>query len=350
MQVIDLFAGVGGFSQGFINAGFDITFAVEYEKSIAASFKLNHPDTDIFAEDITQLDIDLLKEKYKNIDVVIGGPPCQGFSQKGKRLSLLDDRNYLFKYFIKFVEVFEPQYFVLENVPNITTTSSGFFKQEIIETFNKLGYEVDCKILLASNFGVPQDRRRAFFLGKKGKEKLFLPDTNGEKTTIKEAIYDLPFTASGEGQKFYDYAKKAETAYQKRMRIGSKGIYNHEATKHSALALERLSLIPKGKGKEVLPQEHRTKSIYSGTWCRLLENGVAATITTRYDTPSSGLFTHPILNRCITTREAARIQSFPDKFIFHGNKTSQMKQVGNAVPPLLAEAVANVIYKDYYKK
>jgi DNA (cytosine-5)-methyltransferase 1 len=234
-------------------------------------------------------------------------------------------------------------------VPNITTTANGYFKEEIIETFNKLGYQVDCKVLHAVNFGVPQDRRRAFFLGRKGNTLLDLPISNAQKTTIQEAIYDLPFIESGEGEKFYAYEKKPLSAYQKLMRIGSKGIYNHESTKHSELALKRLALIPKGKGKEVLPEEHRTKSIFSGTWSRLLEDGVAATITTRYDTPSSGLFTHPILNRCITTREAARIQSFPDRFIFHGNKTSQMKQVGNAVPPLLAQAVAKVILEDIKK-
>ena len=120
-----------------------------------------------------------------------------------------------------------------------------------------------------------------------------------------------------------------------------------QSTKHSKTALERLSLIPKGCGKEVLPQEHRTKSIYSGTWCRLLEDGIAATITTRFDTPSSGRFTHPILNRCLTVREAARIQSFPDNFRFFGNKMSQMKQVGNAVPPLLAYAIALQITSNF---
>ena len=130
------------------------------------------------------------------------------------------------------------------------------------------------------------------------------------------------------------------------MRRNSKVLYNHVATAHSKLALERLALIPKGAGKEVLPPEHRTKSIYSGTWCRLLEDGIAATITTRFDTPSSGRFTHPILDRCLTTREAARIQSFPDDFIFYGTKTIQMKEVGNAVPPLLAKAIALEIVKN----
>ena len=138
----------------------------------------------------------------------------------------------------------------------------------------------------------------------------------------------------------------ATSDYQKIMRMNSKTLFNHSATKHNALALRRLAMIPKGAGKEVLPPEERTKSIYSGTWSRMIEDDISVTITTRYDTPSSGRFTHPILDRCITTREAARIQSFPDTFRFYGTKTCQMKQVGNAVPPLLAKAIAEQIKKN----
>lgn len=346
MRVIDLFAGVGGLSYGFSMSNFDIVFAVEHDKEIANTFKKNHPDTDVFSDDIETLDVNKLSERYKNIDVVIGGPPCQGFSQKGKRLSLNDDRNYLFKHFIEFVKVFQPKYFLLENVPNLITTSNGFFKQEILIAFNELGYSVDVDVLNASNFGVPQNRKRAFFLGKKGEVKLGLPKSNNKKTTIKDAIYDLPPIKSGEGDEFFDYEIKPLSDFQKFIRKGSKGFYNHQATKHTKLALERLSLIPKGKGKEVLPEEHRTKSIFSGTWSRLKEDEFAPTITTRFDTPSSGMFTHPILDRCITVREGARLQSFPDKFIFYGTKSSQLKQVGNAVPPLLAFEIAKLILND----
>lgn len=140
----------------------------------------------------------------------------------------------------------------------------------------------------------------------------------------------------------------AERRYNKKK--NSDYLYNHVATKHSDLALKKLKLIPPNMGKEVLPPEHRTKSIYSGTWSRMLKDDVSVTITTRFDTPSSGRFTHPFLDRAITVREAARIQSFPDSFIFYGNKGSQMKQVGNAVPPLLAKAIADVIMADMQKK
>lgn len=340
MRIIDLFAGVGGLSQGFIKAGFDVALAIERNVEIAQAFKLNHPSVPIIADDILNVDFSSIYQQIGPVEGVIGGPPCQGFSQKGQRKSVLDERNFLFRSFISFVETFRPRFFVMENVPNITTTEKGFFRQEIITAFKKIGYQVTYNVLNAADFGVPQLRRRAFFLGTLKSSSLELPRTNGKRTTVKEAIYDLPFIGSGEGQEFYHYEREPQSSYQELLRADSQGIFNHVATSHSKIALERLSMIPKGAGREMLPAEHRTKSIYSGTWSRLREDEQAATITTRFDTPSSGLFTHPILNRCLTVREAARIQSFDDKFVFTGNKTSQMKQVGNAVPPLLAYEVA----------
>lgn len=343
MIAADIFSGVGGLSQGFISAGFEIAFAIEFDKEIAEAYARNHPGTEMINEDICSVDVEDVKKRHPHIDLIMGGPPCQGFSQKGKRMSINDPRNFLFQQFVRFVESFKPKYFVLENVPNIITTSNGYFKDQIIMSFSKLGYTVNCGVLSASEFGIPQDRHRAVFIGVLGENGIDLPKSPNKRVTIEEAIYDLPFIGSGEGEEISKYDKKATSEYQKLLRNGEKTLYNHVATKHSDLALERLSLIPKGAGREVLPAEHRTKSIYSGTWCRLLEDGIAPTITTRFDTPSSGRFTHPILNRCLTVREAARIQSFPDSFRFYGNKTSQMKQVGNAVPPLLAYAIAQQI-------
>ncbi len=343
MNVVDLFSGVGGMSEGFRMAGFDIKFAIEFDKGIAAAYKKNHPGTEVIAEDICDVDAKALYLKHPQIDVVVGGPPCQGFSQKGKRLNLDDPRNYLFQQFVRFVDELKPKYFVLENVPNIVTTSNGFFKNQIVDAFNRLGYEVTYGVLCAADFGIPQDRYRAVFIGQKEQLEVSLPPITGNRTTIKEAIYDLPFIASGEGEEKSQYTKEPTSDYQRLMRKGSMTLYNHVATKHNDLALKRLAMIPKGAGKEVLPPEERTRSIYSGTWSRMIEDDISVTITTRYDTPSSGRFTHPILDRCITTREAARIQSFPDTFRFYGSKTSQMKQVGNAVPPLLAKAIAEQI-------
>lgn len=343
MKVADLFAGAGGLSQGFIKAGFEIALAIEYDKDIALSYEKNHPNTEVYAANICDLDFKEIHKTHPIIDIVVGGPPCQGFSQKGKRLSVNDPRNFLFKQYVRFVEEFSPKYFVLENVPNIITTENGFFKDEIIRAFNDLGYEVCCGILRAVDFGVPQDRRRAVFIGQKGCLEVNLPKPNGIHNSVKDAISDLPIILSGEGKEESSYSKLPESDLQRDLRGSNCVLYNHVATKHNQTALRRMSMIPVGVGEKVLPEEERTKSIYSGTYCRLLEDEVAATITTRFDTPSSGRFTHPTLNRCITTREAARIQTFPDSFIFYGSKTCQMKQVGNAVPPYLAYAIAKEI-------
>lgn len=348
MKVIDLFAGVGGLSLGFSQEGFEIVFANEYDKSIAASFKKNHPNTEVDDRDIRDIDFDQTFLPYRGkITVVMGGPPCQGFSQKGKRIGMKDDRNFMFQQFVRVVKTVEPEFFILENVPNILTAENGYFKQEIIDMFSELGYDVKAKVLKAENFGVPQKRRRAVFLGRKGKLNFDIPEGNREYTTVSDAIDDLPVLHSGEGLEISRYDKLAKSQYQKIMRNNSKTLYNHIATKHSKIALERLSLIGLNGDKHDLPSHHRTKSIHSGTWSRIKPQGFARTITTRFDTPSSGQFTLPYQDRCLTIREAARIQSFPDSFIFYGTKSNQMLQVGNAVPPLVARGLAKAIKENY---
>lgn len=345
--VIDLFAGVGGLSLGFEMAGFDVVVANEYDKSIAQAYRKNHPKTNMIVGDITKLDLYKAFGEWKGkTDVIVGGPPCQGFSQKGKRKTIHDERNFLFKYYVKVVKLIEPTYFVMENVPNLLTAENGFFKEEIEKLFKEMGYSLSAGVLNASDFGIPQNRKRAVIIGKKGTTAPKLPKPNYKRVTIWDAISDLAFLNSGEGCEEQSYKLKCSSEYQKELRGNETVLKNHKATKHSNMALERLSLIPENAGREVLPKEHRTKSIYSGTWTRMKKEEISVTITTRFDTPSSGKFTHPYLNRAITVREAARIQSFPDSFYFIGNKGSQMKQVGNAVPPLLARAIANAIKED----
>lgn len=349
-NVIDLFSGVGGLSLGFRQAGFNVLVANEIDKDIAKAYKINHPEVKMINEDITKLDIDTLFSSYKGkVDVVIGGPPCQGFSQKGARNILDDERNFLFKYYLKVVQYLKPKYFLMENVPNLLTANKGSFKQDIYHEFESIGYKLDSAILNAFDYGVPQTRRRAFILGSLN-EQLSLPLGFFEKVTAWDAISDLAFLESGEGSEEQDYLLPISTNYQKVMRANSEKLYNHVVTKHSSLALERLELIPPEKGKETLPKEHLTKSIYSGTWSRIVKSEPSVTITTRFDTPSSGRFTHPYLHRAITIREAARLQSFPDDFVFYGPKTSQMKQVGNAVPPILANRIAKIIKEDIIKE
>ena len=346
-RVIDLFAGVGGLSLGFEKKGFDVVLANEYDASIATSYIANHKNTKMIVGDITSLDLeDTFGKLAGTIDVVIGGPPCQGFSQKGQRKTIHDERNFLFKYYVAVVELVKPRYFVMENVPNLLSAEGGFFKNEIVELFNSMGYSLNMGVLNAADYGVPQNRRRAVIIGKKDGNAPELPDPTNKSVTVWDAISDLAYLESGEGKEEQEYKYPAESDYEKMLRKDSSKLFNHIATKHSPLALERLALIPPNAGREVLPEEHLTKSIYSGTWTRMKKDEISVTITTRFDTPSSGKFTHPFLNRAITVREAARIQSFPDNFHFVGNKGSQMKQVGNAVPPLLAAAIAEVIMND----
>jgi len=350
-KVLDLFAGVGGLSLGFEMAGFQIAAAVEYDEEIAEAYRKNHEGVKMIIGDITKIDLHDVFESYRGkIDVVVGGPPCQGFSQKGMRKSLKDKRNFLFMSYCKIVEIVQPQYFVMENVPNLLTTECGYFKREIEEIFEAMGYSLDLDILIASNFGVPQDRCRAVIIGKKADIGIGLPLPTGKKVTVWDAISDLAYFSSGEGESEQPYRNPPQTQYQKLLREDSKTLYNHQATSHSKLTLERLALIPDNCTEKVLPPEHLTKSVYSGTWTRISKDKTSVTITTRFDTPSSGQFTHPFLNRAITVREAARLQSFPDTFIFYGTKGSQMKQVGNAVPPLMAKEIALVIVRDIEKK
>lgn len=342
--MIDLFAGVGGMSLGFTQAGFEVVYANEYDKQIAESFRKNHPGTIVDDRDIRDINFKETFGQFKGqIDVITGGPPCQGFSQKGKRIGLDDERNFMFLSFFEVVEEVEPEFVVIENVPNILTAVAGHFKSEVVEKFHQLGYSVDFKVLKAENFGVPQARRRAIFLARRGGVAPKILESNGLVVHVREAIGDLPILDSGQGSEVSDYLAEPFSEFQFEMRGKSSTLHNHVATKHSPIALGRLRLIQVGDTKDVLPEEHRTKSIHSGTWTRIPNDGFARTITTRFDTPSSGQFTLEDQDRCLTVREAARLQSFPDDFIFFGTKSSQMLQVGNAVPPRLAKAIAQMI-------
>lgn len=269
-RVIDLFAGVGGLSLGFEKKGFDVVLANEYDASIATSYIANHKNTKMIVGDITSLDLeDTFGKLAGTIDVVIGGPPCQGFSQKGQRKTIHDERNFLFKYYVSVVELVKPKYFVMENVPNLLTAEGGYFRHEIEELFNKLGYSLEYGVLNASDYGVPQNRRRAVIIGKLDGDAPKLPTPKRNNVTIWDAISDLAYLESGEGSEEQEYKYPAESDYEKMLRKDSSKLFNHIATKHSPLALERLALIPPNAGREVLPEEHLTKSIYSGTWTRM---------------------------------------------------------------------------------
>lgn len=349
-RILDLFCGAGGFSFGMHqNSHFKTLVALDFNEEAANTFKKNMPEAEVVTGDITDTDVKSLiieKSKAVGINMIIGGPPCQGFSMKGKKLGLEDERNFLFKEYLKLVEELEPEVFVIENVKSLLSTAGGYFREQILEYIHRLGYNVNYGILNAKDFGVPQSRERAIFICSKSKD-IALPIGNDEGVTIRDAISDLAYLNSAQGSFESDYQMKADSEYQKKMRANSNKLYNHQATAHSKVALEKLAMIPPEKGKEYLPDELKGNQKFNTTWGRLVWNGVSPTIDTRFDAPSNGTNSHPELNRSITPREAARIQSFSDDFIFYGGKRSVGRQIGNAVPPLLAKGIADKIWEMY---
>ena len=346
-RVLDLFCGAGGLSWGLHkNPYFRTTVAVDLDEKAAATFKKNMPDTEVLVGDITDASV---KEKIVSlaretgVNMLVGGPPCQGYSMKGKKLGLEDSRNFLFREYLELVKKIQPDVFLIENVKGLLSSANGWFKDEIIQSIEKLGYKVSVDVLNAADFGVPQSRERAIFICSKDR-KIGLPKAKVVvRTTVRDAIEDLAYLESGEGDFEQEYITEANSQYQIDMRGKSIKLYNHKASDHKQVAIDKLKMIPPEQGKEFLPQELHGKQKFKTTWGRLKWDDVSPTIDTRFDASSNGTNNHPFLNRAITPREAARIQSFDDCFIFVGSKVYIRKQIGNAVPPLLAKAVADQI-------
>ena len=240
----------------------------------------------------------------------------------------------------------QPIVFVIENVKSLLTTSQGWFKDQIIASIENLGYYVSVGVLKASDFGVPQTRERTIFIACKTK-KISLPlPTVKRPVTVREAIEDLAFLDSAQGDFEQEYMFPANSEYQKQMRYNSKRLYNHKASNHAKVAIDKLKMIPPEKGKECLPKDLLGKQKFNSTWSRLQWDEPSPTIDTRFDAASNGKNNHPFLNRSITPREAARLQSFDDNYVFYGSKVAVRTQIGNAVPPLLAKAVADKIFDE----
>lgn len=337
--VIDLFCGCGGLSFGFIEAGYDVLLGIDHWKDAIVTFENTHKNAKgIVADLFTVTPKDISKQTgIKDIDIIIGGPPCQGFSIAGKRI-IDDERNQLYKSFVNFVDFYKPKSFLMENVPNIVSMGKGIVKDSIIEDFEKLGYTVVYKVLLASEFGVPQNRRRAFFVGTKNNKEFVFPEpTTKNPVNAKDAISDLSEKSIIDGT---NYKTEPKSDYQKLIRGKSNFIYNHEITNHSEQTTNIISLVPDGGNYKDLPEELRKTRNVNIAWTRLNSKKPSFTI----DTGHRHHF-HYKYNRVPTVRESARIQSFPDTFIFLGSKTSQYKQVGNAVPPILAQIIATELKK-----
>lgn len=358
-RVIDLFAGCGGFSLGFEKCGYKITKAVEFDKSIANTYAKNHIGTKVIVDDIGKVD-NGDNFSYKEADIIIGGPPCQGFSMAGARIRsnsfIEDERNYLFKHYVNVVKIVRPKVFIMENVKGILTMNEGDIFREIVGTlsnpdnFDGDKYHIYHKVVKAVEYGIPQKRERVIIIGVLNKEadvdmvfartKETILRTNPtffDSVTVWDAISNMPKpTLGGEVQ-----AAQPTTGYQQELQGNGNIIQNHISTKHSAQSQRRMGSIKSGENWTALDEQ--INSVHSGAYGRLSKDDVSATITTRFDTPSGGKFTHPDENRTLTPREAARIQSFPDDFIFYGSKSSICKQIGNAVPPKLSYFFANLI-------
>ena len=366
LGVLDLFSGAGGFSTGFKKANCIIVAAVEFDSDIAKTYRKNHPETILHNVDIRDLATETVYKNFldKDIacDVVIGGPPCQGFSMSGNRIrksfeGKFDERNELFMEFFRFVKELKPSYFIIENVEGILNYNDGEVRNEIYRLFEGIGYKLDSKILLAADYGVPQLRKRAFFFGtnKCVDPSLLIPIPSHNASNYVstwDAISDLPTVESGGGMDLLVKNHHVEyTDYQLKLGAHSKNvIYNHKASSHSKNTINKLKLINNGKKQSDLPECMQTKSVHSGSWGRMEKEKPAFTLTTRINTPSVGRIVHPENNRTITPREAARIQSFPDDFVFIGGVTTIGKQIGNAVSPLLAEKLArqiNIVERDF---
>lgn len=367
LNVLDLFSGVGGFSAGFRKAGYNIVLANEIDPDIAKSYQKNHPETIMLNEDIKDILPKVQAFKGK-IDVIIGGPPCQGFSMAGARIrtnkgsAFLDDpRNYLFRHYFNIVQTLEPTFFVMENVPGMLSMSDGKIIKEIEtlftdpDNFQNGAYHIYKQVLTASDYGVPQDRNRLIIFGTKKDidiPKLFADvkqemESSGQikHHTIYDAISDLNWLESGEGALEQEYQVAPLTEYQKERRGNCNVLHNHIATKHNDVAVRRIKELQPGGRRLDLTEGQDIKSVHSGAYGRMRWDELSKTIITRFDTPSSGVYIHPERHRTLTPREAARIQSFDDSFVFYGNKSSVIKQIGNAVPPLLAYYLAKVIEK-----
>lgn len=362
LTAVDLFSGCGGISWGLHKAGFKILAGVDVWKPALQTFQLNHQEAQAIFADLTDYKPSQLRTRLSldpgELDCLVGGPPCQGFSKNvPAAYRFLDDpRNQLFREFLAFVTELRPKTVVMENVAEIFNAYSGMVRLEIIDRLNELGYEVEVKVILSSDYGIPQHRRRCiFFASRTGIRPHFPAATfgNEESQTLFgrirkyrsawSAISDLPCLENGEGYEPMQYDKPAENDYQAEMRLQTTELYDHVTRKLNDKQFSRLSALAPGEGIKQLPDNLRPKSGYSGAYGRLDFENPSPTITRWVFHPGSGRFSHPQNTRLITIREAARIQSFSDDFRFTGTYIEKAHQIGNAVPPLLVQQLAQSV-------
>lgn len=333
--VIDLFCGPGGISQGFSQAGFNVELAIDYDEEACKTHEHNKPETKVLQKDLSEVSVsECLSEtgmSKEDIDIIVGGPPCRGFSIAGNREEN-DERNSLVDVYLDWVEEIDPDIFLMENVPGIANMYDGKFKRHIEERVEKLGYNLNWKVLDAAEYGVPQGRKRAIFVGMKNDQFTFPKPTHSlegqqkinqlgskEANTVGDAISDLPSLEAGQ---------KSE-------------IDNHEARNHGDIQVEKMSYISPGENWKSLPEEHKPDGTYPSHAFHRLDPDKPSRVLPANASSTSIL--HPEDNRQITVREFARIQSFPDDYIFKGTIAGKYRQVGDAVPPKLSKVLAEKI-------
>lgn len=354
LKVIDLFSGVGGLSYGFSHSeDFEIVAANEILPNMAKAYTLNHPKVRMYVEDVKNFNAAKVKKdlgiRPEEIDVIIGGPPCQSYSTVGKRAAD-DPRSELFQEYYRLLKEFNPRLFVFENVKGILSIRGGELLNEILSLFKSLGYAVEWQVLNAADFGVPQIRERVIIVGSKLQNKFKYPEaTHGELKpylTIEDAIGDLPLIKTD--AESFEYASEPKNEFQKKMRAGAPSrLMDHNSPKNNQRLVRMMEILPDGGTPEDLPEDLRPSSGFPNTYCRLWWKRPSTTITRNLSTPSSSRCIHPRAPRPLTTREGARLQSFPDSYQFFGSRSDRNLQVGNAVPTLLSVAIAESVLKNF---
>jgi DNA (cytosine-5)-methyltransferase 1 len=334
---VDLFCGAGGLSWGLQEAGLTGLLASDHWGDAVDTYRHNLPGHPAVKADVRELSVaSLTRLLPERPDWIVGGPPCQGYSTVGKR-NRADPRNVLFLEFRRIVKGLKPRGFLIENVLGLKDMS---YEQEVAETFRELGYSVRFMVVTAAEHGVPQLRRRVVFVGHLDRGIFQGPAVThetGSFVTVAEAIGDLP--RLGPGEKAIDYQEDAQNPYQKLMREDSDGLQGHSVSKHPPHLVQAISHIPDGGNRQAIPPHLQPKSGFHNSYSRLASWLPAVAVTQNLGKPSGTRCIHPTQDRGLTTREGARLQSFPDRFHFLGPVTSQRLQVGNAVPPRLSQAI-----------
>jgi DNA (cytosine-5)-methyltransferase 1 len=365
LKIVDLFAGVGGLTYGFYNNdNYHVLAANEILPKTAKAYALNHPSVRMYCEDIKDFNIAELNAdlgiKKGDIDIVIGGPPCQAYSTVGRRL-LDDPRGKLFQEYYRILEELEPKFFLFENVKGLLSMQGGELLKTIMDAFSSLGYKVQYKVLNAADFGAPQIRERVIITGTKLKHGFLYPEPthyNPEKGVVaglspylrlRDAIGDLPFI--GNGGESFEYSSEPQNDFQQRMRKNAPSVLmDQNSPKNSDKLIKIMEHLPDGGSPKDIPEELRPTSGFGNTYARLWWDKPSTTITRNLGTPSSSRCVHPKVPRALTTREGARIQCFPDNYVFYGSRSDKNLQIGEAVPTVLSDALAKFIYSHFSDK